>query len=366
VVVLLVVLSVAVVVVILWCRCTGRAWFAPHSASFSSPADGEMRTVGHAKSSEVVAQPLPEPNSFLQPSSLSGKRHVNPFSLSSNPSSMRAVPLIPGDPHHINRYSNRPYQVNGIVPWTGRPPVLRGPQPNCVVPTIELDGTVIPREQRVSPGLGLLETPKIYIDPHPTAAPSHDTCTAPRKGGFLLNAKVWRRFKMRVGATKRTRTTTTTKAPQERLQWFHQLIHFTPLAHSPPLTESDKSDTENVDGDGDAFVSDVDTAAASQVAAVVPVISVPPEIRKRGEGSTARSADSSSHRAPRPQEMSGPVLHRAPPPAGSLSSHPFSGEVVFGHDSKIEVPQQQLAAQALSSSNARKAKVPSPLSGPLF
>ncbi|KAL7698270.1 hypothetical protein N2W54_002157 [Lotmaria passim] len=343
--VVLPVAALIVVAAVVWCCCAGKLCFAARAATGCATT-----------ATTVLHSPAKSGGSWAQ-RSVGGPRCTNPLSLSSPKSSVRAVPLVAGDPEHINWYSNQPFQVNGVVPWTGRPPVLRGPQPTCVVPTIERDGTVIPREERVSPGLGLFETPKIYIDV-PMPLPSADTQGASGNGQASLHEKVRRRSKMSGVA-----------APQERLQWFHQLIHFTPLEHSPAITESDESDAEKED-DESAFSIDVHTDAAPQTAAVTPVVAVPVEVRKYGEVGTTRRMQSSSSRAPRPQAMSGPVLHRTLPPTVLTHSCPSSGDAAFALNSgAIPVagsPQYQLSAQALSSSSTAEAKVPSPLSDPAY
>lgn len=50
------------------------------------------------------------------------------------------TPSVFGDPTKINRYSNQPYTAKGVVPWTGNPPVLRGPQPGDMEPNFPEDG----------------------------------------------------------------------------------------------------------------------------------------------------------------------------------------------------------------------------------
>ncbi|KPA74490.1 hypothetical protein ABB37_09157 [Leptomonas pyrrhocoris] len=379
-VVVLPVAALAAVAVVLWCRCTGKVCFA-------APASLTDRDTELASNYPTYSGGKEASSSKRDGSSLSNgagaTRCPNPLSLTSPFASVRAMPLVAGDPAHVNRRSNCPYQVNGLVPWTGRPPVLRGPQPMCVIPTIERDGTIIPREKRVSPGLGLYETPKIFLDPHPASSSSpppssYGSRAALTKLSNLFNKKVRRR----------SRSASTAAAPEPR-QWYHQLIHFTPLEHSPDTSQSDVSEAQTVVKEDDTeFTNDADTIAAPRVgssAAAARVVAVPLNVRKYSESTAAPNAEGGGNCAPRPQEMNRPVLYRLHPPTEPANSRRHSaaadfgeyGEAAFGEYGEaafgeyggaacaLHYSQSRLSAQAASSSSIREAEVPPPLDDPV-
>lgn len=140
-----------------------------------------------------------------------------------------ALPILaPGDPNHINRYTNRPYTVDGIVPWTGRPPVLRGPQPPCMVPTYTRDGKEIPREERVMPGPLLYETP---------LAPS-ECPPSPKR----ITARQRLQNKWRVRFHMKPFTDTVYPAPP---RWFDVLSDARWLPESPDISDFSSNDGED-------------------------------------------------------------------------------------------------------------------------
>lgn len=322
---------------------------------------------------EAGTQSRVENSSSFPQKTLSGCHFSNPLTPPvAAPLKARSVPsrpLVRGDPAHINHYNNRPYQVQGIVPWTGRPPVLRGPQPTCVIPTIEPDGTVIPREQRVSPGLGLYETPKVYVDAKLQPLKDNDA--------FNTSGAGMRRRSHNAGQAAAAVPAT---EPHPRMQWFHYLIHFTPIDNSPGVSESDE-DGEGSSGDGDdydddesAFASEVTTVATPRPAVLVPVVAVPMAVRlSRNNGDGEGSEQSNGSRAPRPHDAGGPRLHRNHLPPTVPSSHRapteqamygYHGEPRTASDRSSSQQQLQLSGQVMSTSSLRKAEVQPPSPGP--
>lgn len=154
-----------------------------------------------------------------------------------------ALPILsPGDPQHVNTSTNRPYTVNGTVPWTGRPPVLRGPQPSCVVPTFTEDGREIPREERVQPGPGLFETPPA-------------TSAMPRPPKLLTRKQRFQnKWRARFGMKPFEDVVYPAPAP-----WYKNLSYARWLPFSPVMSEdgdgsdggSGGSDSDGSDSDGD-------------------------------------------------------------------------------------------------------------------
>ncbi|KAI5688006.1 hypothetical protein MNV84_06387 [Leishmania braziliensis] len=195
--------------------------------------------------------------------------NVNPLAPPFVPSPKSAPPLVAGDPAHVNTFNNRPYIQNGIVPWTGRPPVLRGPQPACMVPTITKEGEVIPRERRVLPGLGLFETPIIPIAlPVPSLPPPKTgAAAAVARAKALFQSKVLRQFCGSASAEEEQAVAEAAKRDQPVIQWFHRLVYFTALANSPEISgldesDTDKSETQYADEDTAAVVVAVPTCTA--------------------------------------------------------------------------------------------------------
>ncbi|CAJ1031824.1 hypothetical protein, conserved [Leishmania lindenbergi] len=196
--------------------------------------------------------------------------NVNPLAPPFVPSAKSAPPLVAGDPAHVNTFNNRPYIQNGIVPWTGRPPVLRGPQPACMVPTITKEGEVIPRERRVLPGLGLFETPIIPIAlPAPSSPPPKTgAAAAVARAKALFRSKVLRQFCGSASAEEEQAAAEAAKSDQPVIQWFHRLVYFTALANSPEISgldesDTDKSETQYADEDTAAVVVAVPTCTAA-------------------------------------------------------------------------------------------------------
>lgn len=143
--------------------------------------------------------------------------------------SPRIVPIqMKGDPEHVNTKNNRPYTSGGVVPWTGAPPVLRGPQPTCVIPIRTPEGEELPRHLRVQPGKSLYDTPQIPI----TVVSRDIKC----KQGTI--AKI-RNFLLR-------RPTPVEICREANLYepWYKNLIHFNAVEESPPPTDDDD---DNVD-----------------------------------------------------------------------------------------------------------------------
>ncbi|GET91271.1 hypothetical protein, unknown function [Leishmania tarentolae] len=168
--------------------------------------------------------------------------NANPLACPSVTSPKRGLPPVAGGPAHVNNFDNIPYAENGIVPWTGRPPVLRGPQPACVIPTITKKGKTIPREKRVLPGLGLSETPIIPISlPSPPAPP-------PKKGVTATFTRAKEFFRVKVlGGRKRTAEEEAAEGAAEDkpvIQWFYNLVYFTAVDKSPEISSLDQSRTE--------------------------------------------------------------------------------------------------------------------------
>ncbi|AYU81481.1 Mucin-like glycoprotein, putative [Leishmania donovani] len=173
-------------------------------------------------------------------------RNANPLALPSAHSPKRAPPPVAGDPAHVNSFNNRPYVHNGIVPWTGRPPVLRGPQPACMIPTITKEGKVIPREQRVLPGLGLVETPiiPITLPAPPSLSPKTGTAAAFTRAKEFVRSKVLRRLRGAKSAEEEQAAAVAAMKDQPAVQWFHHLVYFTALGRSPEISSLDESDAD--------------------------------------------------------------------------------------------------------------------------
>ncbi|CAG9579447.1 hypothetical_protein_-_conserved [Leishmania major strain Friedlin] len=173
-------------------------------------------------------------------------RNANPLALPSAHSPKRAPPPVAGDPAHVNNFNNRPYVQNGIVPWTGRPPVLRGPQPACMIPTITKEGKVIPRAQRVLPGLGLFETPiiPITLPAPPSLPPKTGTAAAFTRAKEFVQSKVLRRLRGAKSAEEEQAAAEAAMKNQPVVQWFHHLVYFTALSRSPEISSLDESEAE--------------------------------------------------------------------------------------------------------------------------
>ncbi|TPP42498.1 hypothetical protein CGC21_10915 [Leishmania donovani] len=173
-------------------------------------------------------------------------RNANPLALPSAHSPKRAPPPVAGDPAHVNNFNNRPYVHNGIVPWTGRLPVLRGPQPACMIPTITKEGKVIPREQRVLPGLGLVETPiiPITLPAPPSLSPKTGTAAAFTRAKEFVRSKVLRRLRGAKSAEEEQAAAVAAMKDQPAVQWFHHLVYFTALGRSPEISSLDESDAD--------------------------------------------------------------------------------------------------------------------------
>lgn len=173
-------------------------------------------------------------------------RNPNPLALPFIHSPKRAPPPVAGDPDQVNNFNNRPYVQNGIVPWTGRPPVLRGPQPACMIPTITKDGKVIPREKRVLPGLGLLETPiiPITLPAPPSLPPKTGAAAAFTRAKEFVRAKVLRRLRGAKSAEEEQAAAEAAMKDQPVVQWFHHLVYFTALDRSPGISDLDESDAD--------------------------------------------------------------------------------------------------------------------------
>ncbi|KAK7201537.1 hypothetical protein NESM_000217700 [Novymonas esmeraldas] len=254
----------------------------------------------------------------------------NPLKPSLEDSPRRSPPTVTGDPAHVNTFNNRPYVQDGIVPWTGRPPVMRGPQPACMVPTITKDGTVIPREQRVLPGLGLLETPIIPINPPtlPLSLPRSRSPGVVTRVKDILLFKAMRR-RLTGAAAKEHAASTAGAAEAPVLQWFHQLVYFTPVENSPPLSQlGDDPNSET----GERHDDDVDTVAAGVTvpAAAVPTSAAVSKSSQRASTGTrpqaARASVSASaiagagpttatHRGGQPYPATNGPFFYPPPPA---------------------------------------------------
>ncbi|KAG5471817.1 hypothetical protein LSCM4_03374 [Leishmania orientalis] len=185
-----------------------------------------------------------------------GHRSANPLALPFLHSPKRPPPSVAGDPAHVNNFNNRPHVENGIVPWTGRPPVLRGPQPACMVPTITNEGQVIPREQRVLPGLGLFETPIIPATPPvPPPLPKTGVFAAFARVKELFRAKVLSRFRGPMPAEAEQAAACATRKDQPVIQWFHHLVYFTAVDKTPDISDLDESCADECEKDEDDVVT---------------------------------------------------------------------------------------------------------------
>ncbi|KAG5496004.1 hypothetical protein JIQ42_02889 [Leishmania sp. Namibia] len=185
-----------------------------------------------------------------------GHRSANPLALPFLHSPKRPPPPVAGDPAHVNNFNNRPHVENGIVPWTGRPPVLRGPQPACMVPTITNEGQVIPREQRVLPGLGLFETPIIPATPPvPPPLPKTGVLAAFARVKELFRAKMLSRFRGPMPAEAEQAAAGATRRDQPVIQWFHHLVYFTAVDKTPEISDLDESCADECEKDKDDVVT---------------------------------------------------------------------------------------------------------------
>ncbi|KAG5472160.1 hypothetical protein CUR178_02835 [Leishmania enriettii] len=182
---------------------------------------------------------------------LHGHRSPNPLALPFLHSPKRPLPPVAGDPAHVNNFNNRPHVQNGIVPWTGRPPVLRGPQPACMVPTITNEGQIIPHEQRVLPGLGLFETPIIpFTLPVPPPLPKTGVLAAFARVKELFRA-VLSSFRGPMPAEAEQAATDATRKDQPVIQWFHHLVYFTAVDKTPDISDLDESCADECEKDED-------------------------------------------------------------------------------------------------------------------
>lgn len=371
-------------VVVVWGCCAGKMCFAA-AAPLPLPKAHRDASEDNGDASEIGTQSRVENSATFPHKMLSDQRFTNPLSPAVPSTAAAPRPLVKGDPEHINRHNNRPYQVQGIVPWTGRPPVLRGPQPMCVVPTIERDGTVIPREQRVSPGLGLFETPKIYVD-----APVPGTAGTKGSAVPFFGAKMRRRSRTgSVAGSANSSVFGGTTAPatvaQPRLQWFHHLIHFTPIENSPGVSETDEEAEETswqeeeeaeVEDGASVCPSEVPTVAMPHAGMVASVVAVPLAVRRHNDGGAQQetSVRSGGSRAPRPHETGGPRLHRDLPPPVPAANRTTVEQGAFGYygapvsqaEQNMQQQQQlQLSSHGASIPSLHEAEVPCSPQDPL-
>ncbi|KPI84920.1 hypothetical protein ABL78_6012 [Leptomonas seymouri] len=148
-------------------------------------------------------------------------------------------------------------------------------------------------------------------------------------------------------------------APQERQQWFHRLVYFTPLEYSPELTESDESG-----GEGEEHIS-----AAPQTAAVAPAATATVGIPSHYEVDTNASGPISGARTQRPH-MQGPVLQNRIPYTVQANNYGYAEDTAFGYHGGVvqftssqqqQQQQQRLSMQAPCPPARRSEEMPVPV-----